>query len=263
MGIRDDLLEAKPPFRYISESKISMLEKRNASFKNASASMFGTGIGIGIDHAPSISSRLNAVLSILKKDRMVSDLSGEGNFLKVTGKFVETSLMGVALWVAIREDTVLLLGGSTRYLEFHGGHQTEQATGSNRSEILRALTTLWRARIGQKNNLILDTQFPIESFDQCELWGGKALSRVCDDIPYPKATIDLPLNIQQYFEYTTRVYYLFDDAFVDNLNCVAIVFTDYRFPTNFKSNLFRSDFRGKRFVIGSPIYVPQVLPSGS
>lgn len=254
-----DAGNSTPPYRYISESKISTLEDDTSSITQVAAAVLGTGFGFTVDRTRPIAARLNSVLDRLRKADLISAAGEKGkNYIEGAFRFAETSMMGVAIWVAVEGQTTLLLGGSTRYLQFHAGHQTEQAPGSNRSEILRGLTTLWRRGIDVNGQPIVSTQ-PVIEFDMAELWGAAASCKVCDNIAHSKETVEMPYNVRSYYRLATDVYSLFDDAFVDNLKFVAVVFTDYEFPPDF----YDIECRGKRFIVGSPLYVSQAAPAGS
>jgi len=171
----------------------------------------------------------------------------------------------VAIWVAVEGRDVILLGGSSRYLNFDNVEREQYNAvlpGSNRSGILNALTTLWRVARYEDGAPVDDpSRIEItESYHGALGDGFQVITKVVDEIPYREDIVRS--HIAEYYFDALRSYIFGGDLLVDNIEFAALVFTDYNFPDDIPGPNKLIARKGDRFLIGSPIYVAQTAPSG-
>lgn len=263
--------EATTFFRYLSATKVNRLLKGDFPVSAGGFSVFGTGASLTIKSS-SLRARLERVMSALRNDQSLGDLSKLGsNFIAGRDRFVEYLMREVVIWIARTNNTILLLGGSSRFLNFDNfnGHELPGVMpGSNRTAILNALTTLWRTARSQDSGSIITDPRTIEFSETFHgsINGSQVVTEAHDEIPYPVEAV-VPRSISDYMREARSAYDLCPDYLVDNLEYAAVIYTDYVFPDDESPERARACEtpirEGDRIVIGSPLYIAQTGPSGS
>ena len=257
--------EVSKYYRYLSVTKVNRLIRGESPLSAGGFSLLGIGGNLTLS-GTSLRQRLDAVLKELHGNNLLGNLSTKNSiFIAGTGLFVEYLMSDVVIWIAKLERTILLLGGSSRNLNFDNFGKNEVSgivPGSNRTAILNAVTTLWRTA---KN---ASTGEPIADPCQIKFWdswgsidGRTVRSEAHDDIPYPVEAI-VPKSIANYMGEARAIYDLCPDYFIDNLEYAAVVYKDYTFPEDVPATTACkwSIQAGERLIIGSPLYVAQLTP---
>ena len=176
-------------FRYLSATKVNRLVKRDFPVSGGGFSVLGTGANLNA-RPPTLRERLDQALSILRKEDALCDMDSPGStFIAGCERFVEYLMRDVVIWIAKVETTILLLGGSSRFLNFDnfGGEELSGVVpGSNRSAILNALTTLWRTAKSQTSGKIISDPRQIEFHESLygSINGTQVVTNAHDEIPY-------------------------------------------------------------------------------
>jgi hypothetical protein len=255
-------------FRYLSASKVNRLARGDEFAAGGSPSILGIGGGI-IRSPKSLIERLESVLDDLQHKKLLGSLDSRGcNFIFGQGRFVEYAMKQVVIWIAHSGSTILLIGGSTRFLNFDNFGKTEMpgvVPGTNRTAILNALTTLWRTafpvnaanrQAGPRDIEFYDTLYGV-------IDGSQVRTTSHDEIPYAVESL-IPRSLRAYMREARATYELCPDCLVDNLEYAAVVYTDHMFSKG-EARAVRACERpimaGDRLVIASPLYVAQLRPS--
>lgn len=256
-------------FRYLSATKVNRLICRDSPVSSGGISILGVGGSLSRT-SPSLRQRLDSVLEDLRHSGELGNLgSPSSNFIAGKGTFVEYLMKEVVIWIGQSDTTTVLLGGSSRFLNFDNFGKDSLSgvkPGSNRTAILNALTTLWRTAEASDVKAKITDPRAIEFWDTFygSIDGRQVTTQSHDDIPYPLEAI-VPKSVAEYLREARAAYSLCPDYLIDELEYAAIVYTDYTFrEDDERARSCETPIRsGDRIVIGSPLYVAQLAPSGN
>jgi len=261
--------QAMKLYRYVSQSKLRMLERDYFPIDEGGISVFGVGITLSSNEDSPLTNRLEKLRRQLERQNLLRfiDSDQSSNFMQGSGTFVEYLMKDVVIWIMVSKSFVLLLGGSSRYLNFDNFSKENLpgvVPGSNRTAILNALTTLWRS-VPHISNQELNKEDPWDIAWKDAMYGSvngrQLVTENHDNSPYNFDIIECR-SIQNYYEAAVVAYSYSPDYLIDNLEHMSIVYTDYRFQQNSRTPRGVEIRQGTRFIIGSPIYIAQVSPSG-
>jgi hypothetical protein len=256
-----------PLYRYISTPKLQRLAGSKRVLSSATISVAGIGGGISGYRTESLDQQLQETVKRLRKTGSIgtTDTTERKNFLEGRDRFCEYLMNDVVIWITRLADPpgVLLLGGSSIHLDRNNFEKEPLAgptPGSNRSTYLNALTSLWRsALVDGRDDLTVDPYEIAEKEANAAVFENpvRVQGQVFDEIPYNHISTT---SIYRYYADALSSYSWGSDLFIDDLAYVAIIHSYYIFEE--ARPVFHIE-TGDRFILGSPLYMAQMQPTGS
>jgi len=257
--------------RYVSLSKLERLESDVTTSRTASFSIFGTGASFSTTRTQGIQSRVDRVENALRRQKLLGTLSSPGRFQFLICELPadEFVAQGVAVWVSSLEHGYVVSGGSATYLDRNIDVFTSRGVipGSNPSGYYAGLAAIYRQALNLTGERLSIPRLVMESWP-ANAEGGSYLAEADPDHPAnsPIWRIDprdeviaKDLDLAQIFNEAEFIHLHAGDPWRGKVRQLLLVHTDHTFETPHRNLDIPT---GARLVVGSPLYVEQLTPTG-